>query len=131
MWIDLCYSRILCELINVVWKSQTSRGSLHILYLDFFHEWYYQKHCTPPDGKHLPNSRAVVTIIISNADIATMQYGEPHYGGLLRCCWIIAWLYYLEKLAPYCSCKNFHYTVVCRHKIILMFYSAWCGTAPV
>lgn len=39
---------------------------------------------TVPDGEHKHIPRVVVTILITNADNATMQLDDPHYDGLFN-----------------------------------------------
>lgn len=42
-------------------------------------------------GKHEYNLRALLTILIVNADKVKLQHGDPHYGVSLRCFCITAW----------------------------------------
>lgn len=49
----------------------------------FFYVQASQSYSTQPGGKHERNPRVIILIV--KADKATIHYGDPYHGGLLRC----------------------------------------------
>lgn len=49
--------------------------------------WVCQSIITLPDGKLVQNP-VVLTILIADADDATIQHSDPNYGGLLVVLWM-------------------------------------------
>lgn len=68
--------------LNQIWSRKVA--IVHLFYLSAC-----QNDSALPDGKHVYNSRIVVTILNLNTNDAIMQHGGPHYGGLVRCFGII------------------------------------------
>lgn len=48
-----------------------------------FYLWAWQSEYSLPDREHKYNPRVKVTIHIAYADSATLEHGDPYYGGLV------------------------------------------------
>lgn len=55
----------------------------------YFYAWTCQSISTSAGWKEEQNSRVVISILTAYTDNAITQRGDPHYGGLLKCCRII------------------------------------------